>query len=98
MTEKVRIKSLIEETRIEAVNAATGSGHSASIQDMSEIETEDDEDEDEDDMDEGDEDLSSMSISLRLSKIYKRTLEILGDSLVSSAAVEEQHPDAEMTT
>ncbi|KIY01911.1 uncharacterized protein Z520_02049 [Fonsecaea multimorphosa CBS 102226] len=87
MTEKVRIKSLIEETRVAAVNAASGSGHDARIiHDVSETETEDDDK----DTEEDDDQPQNMSISLGLSRIYKRTLEILGDSLVTEIVPQAQ--------
>ena len=89
-TEKVRIKSLIEETRITAVNAASTSGHTANIQEFSDIET-DDEDDDKSEDDEDDlEPSGSPSVSLGLSKIYKRSVEILGDSLVLDAVPQHQ--------
>lgn len=98
MTEKVRIKSLIEETRITAVNTASGSGYTESVQDISETETEDEDEEDPDEPEEGDYDQEdSMSISLRLSKVYKRTLEILGDSLVTQPLPPAQDNDTPMT-
>ncbi|KIW99788.1 uncharacterized protein Z518_10716 [Rhinocladiella mackenziei CBS 650.93] len=90
MTEKVRIKSLIEETRVAAVHSASASGHVASIQDISDVETED---EDEDDSRQQ----QTLSISLRLSRIYKRTLEILGDSLVTNSLPQNQDIDTEMS-
>jgi ribosomal protein L12E/L44/L45/RPP1/RPP2 len=96
MTEKVRIKSLIEETRVTAVNAASASGQAASIHDLSDADTEDDEDEgdeDDDDVDRSD----SMAVSLGVSKIYRRTLEILGDSLVSDALPPHQEADVPMS-
>jgi hypothetical protein len=83
VTEKVRIKSLIEETRILAVNVASSAGHSSRISDISELDTEDEAEEDTDDTTEDHGDgTTGMSMSLGLSKIYKRTLEILGDSLL----------------
>ena len=83
MTEKVRIKSLIEETRITAVNVASSAGHSGGIRDLSGLDTEDEDEGDTDDTieDHGD-GTNGMSMSLDISKIYKRTLEILGDSLL----------------
>ncbi|KIW94255.1 uncharacterized protein Z519_05571 [Cladophialophora bantiana CBS 173.52] len=92
MTDKVRIKSLIEETRVAAVNAASGSGHDARIHDLSETETEDDEKDTEED-DEGEDLPQNMSISLGLSRIFKRTLEILGDSLVADVPPQAQDND-----
>jgi ribosomal protein L12E/L44/L45/RPP1/RPP2 len=83
MTEKVRIKSLVEATRIMAVNVASSAGHSARMSDFSELDTENEDEEDTDDTIEDHRDgTSGMSMSLGLSKIYKRTLEILGDSLL----------------
>ncbi|KAK5207583.1 hypothetical protein LTR41_006627 [Exophiala xenobiotica] len=83
MTEKVRIKSLIEATRIMAVNVASSAGHSARISDLSELDTENEDEEDTDGTIEDHRDgTSGISTSLGLSKIYKRTLEILGDSLL----------------
>lgn len=78
MTEKVRIKSLVEETRVAAVRAASASGHGASLHEVSEVDTEDDDDDQSDDVDE----TNDESIPLGLARIYKRTLEILGDSLI----------------
>lgn len=85
VTEKVRIKSLIEETRVMAVQTASRSGHAASVLDLSmDEDSEDVEDESEQDLrhehDTG-ETAQSLSISLGLARIYKRSLEILGDSL-----------------
>ncbi len=93
MTDKVRIKSLVEETRITAVNAAFGSGHASSIQDLSEIDTEDDEDDTDEDGGNNIDPSDSMALSLGVSKIYKRTLEILGDSLVSDTLPGAQDQD-----
>jgi hypothetical protein len=72
MTNKVRIKSLIEETRIAAVNASGQTG----VQGDSDSEEEEDDDDDDDDH-------QATSTSLALSRIYKKTLEILGDDLTS---------------
>ena len=78
-TDKVRIKSLVEDTRVTAVNCGSSAGYSASGQDLSSDDDSDSEDE-QDQMDDGivpgDE-----AISIALSRIYKSTLEILGDSL-----------------
>lgn len=95
-TDKVRIKSLVEETRVAAVNAASASGHVASIEDLSEIDTEDDDDEDDVDDDatvENDEEeqADALAVPLKLSRVYKRTLEILGDSLVSGSLPQYQN-------
>ena len=76
-TDKVRIKSLIEETRVVAVNCASSAGYTASVQELSSGE----------ESDSGDEEFgeslqqTSSSVNMALSKIYKGTLEILGDSL-----------------
>jgi len=93
VTEKVRIKSLVEETRIAAVNVASASGHASSIYELSEADTEDDDEEGSDDENEEPDDESNMSISLGLSKIYKRTIEILGDSLGTAAEPQIQGED-----
>ena len=93
MTEKVRIKSLIEETRVAAVNAASSGGHAAGVHDISETETEDDDD-GLDEAEDGDEiDPQNMSISFAVSRIYKGTLEILGDSLVANFPPQAQEDD-----
>lgn len=93
MTEKVRIKSLVEETRIAAVNVASASGLASSVQDLSETDTEDHEEDGSEEADEQQEDESNMSISLGLSKVYKKTLEILGDSLVMNEEPQIQAAD-----
>lgn len=97
MTDKVRIKSLVEETRVAAVNAASASGYAASTADISEIDSdEEDDDDDEANIDSDDiavredEQLSASTIPLKLSRVYKQTLEILGDSLASGTLP--QHP------
>ena len=79
MTDKVRIKSLIEETRVTAVNCASSAGYAASVPDLSS----DDDTEDEEDAPWPDDGpiQNDEAIGMALSKIYKRTLEILGDSL-----------------
>ncbi|OCT44342.1 hypothetical protein CLCR_06229 [Cladophialophora carrionii] len=99
VTEKVRIKSLIEETRIAAVNAASSSGHAASVLDITDTDTDDDDNQREEveQGDEDDEDEQSMSVALALSRIYKRTLEILGDSLITSVSPQPQDDDIPMT-
>lgn len=75
-TDKVRIKSLAEETRVVAVDVATESGQSLSLD-------EDDSDDDEHDEEEEEEDDEMPDqVSISLSKIYKRTIDLLGDSLV----------------
>lgn len=93
VTEKVRIKSLVEETRIAAVNVASASGLASSVQDLSETDTEDHEEDGSEEADEQQEDESNMSISLGLSKVYKKTLEILGDSLVMNEEPQIQAAD-----
>jgi hypothetical protein len=97
VTEKVRIRSLVEDTRIAAVNAAFEGGHAASIQDLTDLETED---EDEEDSEEDDihATQAAASMPLALSKIYKRTLEILGDSLATHSLPQIQDDLAEMDT
>ena len=93
MTEKVRIKSLIEETRVAAVNAASASGALSSFQDVSDMETYD-EDSDtslEPDDDQDTQDSGTLSIPLSLSRVYKKTLEILGDSLIDNTLPVDQN-------
>jgi ribosomal protein L12E/L44/L45/RPP1/RPP2 len=78
MTEKVRMRSLVEETRVNAVNTASASGRETRVDDLSD----DDDDEMELDHEEEDEDeIDDDKTALALSKIYKSTLEILGDRL-----------------
>lgn len=69
-TDRVRIKSLIEETRVVAVEVASESGQLMGNEDESEEDSEDVEEE------------LSDQMSMSLSRIYKRTVELLGDSLV----------------
>ena len=77
-TEKVRIKSLIEETRVVLVNIASGSGLTNSTQDFSsDDDSETDEAEDLEDAVE----MSQDGIGMGLGRVYKKTLEILGDEL-----------------
>lgn len=76
-TDKVRIKSLIEETRVVAANRASSAGYTASVQDFSSEEDSDSEDDDYGDSLQQ----TDASVSMALSKVYKGTLEILGDSL-----------------
>jgi Subunit 11 of the general transcription factor TFIIH len=81
-TDKVRIKSLIEETRVVAVNCASSAGYSANDQDFS-SDSEDEEDDDDRNRGNTEEGFSATEeeVGIELSRIYKRTLEILGDSL-----------------
>ncbi|EXJ93779.1 hypothetical protein A1O1_02172 [Capronia coronata CBS 617.96] len=97
-TEKVRIKSLVEETRVAAVRAASASGHEASIQDVSETDTDEADGGESDYVERNSDDPgSSMSVSLELARIYKRTLEILGDSLTSGALPQDQGDKMELS-
>ena len=75
-TEEVRIKSLIEDTRVVAVETATNSGHRAQMQDILSSDETGPDDSPADGTTECDD------ISIGISKIYKQTMEILGDSLV----------------
>jgi hypothetical protein len=79
-TERVRIRSLVEETRVAAVNCASAAGYAASVQDLS-LSDDTDEDEDEEQLTEPSVTNENDAIGIALSKIYKRTLEILGDAL-----------------
>lgn len=71
-TERVRIKCLVEETRVVAVEVASEArnGHSMGSEDHSE-----------NDEDDNGEEIPDQ-VSMCLSRIYKRTIELLGDSLV----------------
>lgn len=81
-TDKVRMKSLVEETRITAVNVASGSGYTASVQDLSlEDDSDTETDTDVDMADAYERDPNSDDMIASLGRIYKQTLEILGDSL-----------------
>lgn len=93
MTEKVRIKSLIEETRVAAVNAASSSGVLTSVQDLSEVDSDDQDSDTTVEPDNGQDAQQSrtFSIPLSLSRVYKKTLEILGDSLIDNPLVEDQN-------
>ena len=84
MTDRVRMKSLVEDTRITAVNVASGSGYSASVQDLSldDDSSDTDTDTDVDMMDDAhDFDPNNDRLAVSLGRIYKQTLEILGDAL-----------------
>ena len=80
-TDRVRIKSLVEDTRVVAVKVAIQTGHRAQLQDLSES------DEDETGLESEMETTnghpwSDDTLSIGISRIYKQTLEILGDTLV----------------
>ena len=86
MTDRVRMKSLVEDTRITAVNVASGSDYSASVQDLSLDDDDDSSDTDTDadvDMtdDAHDPDPNNDRLAVSLGRIYKQTLEVLGDAL-----------------
>ena len=88
MTDKVRIKSLAQETRFEMVDVASKSGHA--VNDGSE-------DEDETDADDafgGDRNADDQSVSMKLGKVYEKTLEILGADLSSLPPPEPHRHDA----
>jgi Subunit 11 of the general transcription factor TFIIH len=78
-TDKVRIKSLVEETRVVAVEVSSEGGNAVELE----------ESESEEDIyassavDAQEHEQETDHVSMSLSKIYKRTIEILGDSLVS---------------
>lgn len=74
-TEKVRIKSIVEETRLQAVHAASSSGLSTEVEETS------DEESDNEAMDIDDE-ADDQPTALAIARIYKSTIEILGDSLI----------------
>ena len=78
-TEKVRIKSLIQETRVVAVDLAASAGLNANAQDLYDTDDTTDEDTDADvEMTNVD---STEAIMAGLSRIYRQTMDILGDTL-----------------
>lgn len=83
-TDKVRIKSLAEETRVEMAQVASKEGHSVVSTDTFE---------DEEDVDDDEDDPSSQSIGRRLGKVYESTLQILGAGLRSLPTLQEQPSD-----
>jgi hypothetical protein len=98
MTEKVRIRSLIMETRVAAVNAATSSGYAARVEDVTDTETEEEDyTTDTSAMEDQAESSQNMSISIALSKVYSRTLDILGDSLIPTVADQPLDENVTMT-
>lgn len=79
-TDKVRIKSLAEETRIEMAQMASKEGHSV-ITAAS--------DDDEEDNEEDEDDPTTMSIATSLGKVYEKTLGIIGSDLRPLPALEQ---------
>lgn len=79
-TEKVRIRSLAQETRYESIEVAVKSGHSMRQEDQ---ESDEDETEAETDATDNEEGRSDQSVALSLGKVYEKTLEILGGDLSS---------------
>lgn len=83
ITDKVRIRSLAEETRLEMTNLAAKSGVLESADDQ----FTDDEDEDDTDLDDNwadnNDPTSGQSITLRLGQVYEKTMQILGADLSS---------------
>ena len=78
-TEKVRIKSLAEDTRVVVVNAASRTGPAAGTHEFS---SDDDSEYDTEDIDLDDDIGANHSGgSLSLGRVYQKTLEILGDEL-----------------
>lgn len=88
MTDKVRIRSLAQETRVEMTEVASKSGMS-----VDEDASSDDEDFDDDDTSDGDRNLNNQSIAMSLGRVYEKTLEILGADLSSLPALEPQRED-----
>lgn len=88
-TDKVRIRSLAQETRVEMINIASSSGHSMNVRstrngnDHHTIDDNEFDDSDEDDETEYGEDAAVPSIAASLGKVYEKTLEILGGELGS---------------
>ena len=80
-TEKVRIRSLAQETRYEMIDVASKSGHHVKQED---VDFEEDEtDADETDASDNEGGTSNQSIALSLGKVYEKTLELLGSDLGS---------------
>ncbi|KAK5938429.1 hypothetical protein PMZ80_009399 [Knufia obscura] len=79
-TEKVRIRSLAQETRYEMIEVAGKSGLNVRQEDM---ETDEDETDMETDVTDTEDGASNQSIALSLGRVYERTLEILGGDLSS---------------
>jgi hypothetical protein len=73
-TDKVRIKSLTEDTRVAAVNVAIKSGWEADLEDS--------EDESEVTSSDFPQAYDDFAVSAGLGRLYKGTIELLGDSLV----------------
>lgn len=80
-TDKVRIRSLAQETRLEMTNIAGKSGLSMNANGQS-SEDEEETDADDNSTDEGNE-TSGRSISLHLGQVYEKTMQILGADLAS---------------
>ena len=76
-TDKVRIKSLAEETRVFAVEVASESGTSLELENS---------ESDEGEYTNADQVIQEHEEDISLSKIYRRTIEILGDSIVATPA------------
>lgn len=82
VTDRVRIKSLVEDTRVVAVEVAMQSGHEAQLQNLSESDEEKETDLDVEMENNNGQPWSNDALSVSISRIYKQTLEILGDALV----------------
>lgn len=82
VTEKVRIKSLTEETKLTAVHVASASGFSTQADNDSDDADGEDVGNDAMDIDDEDDEAEDESTALAISRMYKSTIEILGDSLV----------------
>lgn len=81
MTDRVRIRSLAEETRLEMTNLAAKSGFSTNADDES---SEDEEETDTDDnLTNNGNAIGGHSISLSLGQVYEKTMQILGADLAS---------------
>ena len=80
-TDKVRIKSLVSATRVTAFEVAESSGYSPYVDDTADEDDADEDDEPQESPEEGKLDCSHDQVSISLSRMYQRTLEILGDNL-----------------
>lgn len=81
-TEKVRIRSLAEETRFEMVDVASRNGYDTS-RTAGDADEDDDYDLETDASQPSDTQSPSQSIALNLGKVYEKTLEILGGDVTS---------------
>lgn len=82
-TDKVRIRSLAQETRLEMINIAAKTGFSVNSDDQSDEDEDDEETDADDDLTDKGNETSTHSISLSLGQVYEKTMQILGADLAS---------------